>query len=152
MMMQEPHGPARGHFLNVDLEVHSREDLSLLAGEFEARACVLHFQREAGSSFLAVELEDEPSGTGLEARLVDLCALVETLPPLARALWDRADLRVLDAGFDAVSGSPLAQFSVPPALLQRLAAIRARFAVTVYPQDSPEVGCGHPEGFGTAIP
>ena len=142
MTIQEPHGPARGHFLNVDLEVHSREDLSLLAAEFEARACVLHFQQAPGANFLVVEREEEPSGPGLEAALADLCNLVESLSSPARALWDRADLRVLDAGFDAASGSPLAQFSVPPSLLRRLVAVEARLAVTVYPEDEPETSAG----------
>ena len=71
---------APGHFLNVDLEVHSREDLSLLAGEFESPGMRPSLPTGGRLEFLAVELEDEPSGTGLEARLVDLCALVETLP------------------------------------------------------------------------
>ena len=144
MINQEPHGPARGHFLNVDLEVQSREDLSLLAAELESRACLLHFQQEPGANFLVVEREDEPSGPGLEATVVDLCTLVETLSPPARALWDRADLRVLDAGFDAVSGSPLAFFSMPPSLLRRVAAIGARLAVTVYPEDEPDASAGGP--------
>ncbi|MBL9174761.1 MAG: hypothetical protein JNL10_14585 [Verrucomicrobiales bacterium] len=142
MTTLEPHGPARGHFLNVDLEVHSGEDLSPLAAEFEARACVLHFEQRPGANSLVVEREDEPSGPGLEATLSDLCDLVESLSPPARGLWDRADLRVLDAGFDAAPGRPLAQFSVPPSLLRRVVAVNARIAVTVYPEDEWDASLG----------
>jgi hypothetical protein len=131
--------------LNVDLEVHSGEDLSPLAAEFEARACVLHFERSPGANFLVVEREDEPSGPGLEATVTDLCNLVESLSPRARTLWDRADLRVLDAGFDAAPGSPLALFSIPSSILRRVVAIEARLAVTVYPEDIAEAGFRGPD-------
>lgn len=123
----------KGRFLNVDLEVRSREDLSALAAEFETKACVLHFGQEAGRNFLTVEREDESSGEGLEATVRDLCHLVEGLSTISRQLWDGAESRVLDAGFDATSGHPLAWFSVSPDLLRRIAVLNACLAFTMYP-------------------
>lgn len=85
---------------------------------------------------MIVEREDESSGVGLEATLGDLCDLAESLSPELRNLWDGADSRIFDAGFDAASGHPLAWFAVSPDLLRRIAALNVCLAFTIYPDEA----------------
>jgi hypothetical protein len=87
------------YFINVDLEVWSREDLAPLAQTLEPKCLVLHVGKLRRRFHLSIEASSNPK-TPDEA-IAALVELVHALPPAARRLWKRAESRVFNIGYDA---------------------------------------------------
>jgi hypothetical protein len=121
-------------FLNVDLEIESRGDLSLLVEEFGEDVSVLHYGQIRGLNHLRVE-----SGPGSDGDADDIVArlscLVINLPPEARAVWDACCTRVFDIGYDATGPREAFRSEIRNETIQTIAAIGASIVVTIYPPD-----------------
>lgn len=125
-----------GRFLNVDLEIESRADLAPLAAELEPQASILYVGpiRDDGHLLnLECLLANPPSP---DDTIHELCRLVEGLSPTGRELWERADRREFDVGFDATTEHLAARFALRTDTLARLNSLRATLAVSVYRAES----------------
>ena len=150
--MRELSGP---HFINVDLEVWSREDLAAFAAAVEPR--VLSFMLEKfGGSFLK-EHRSKVGETVDVAGTDDLGPLkvVQSLPPRAGRLWRHAESRVFNVGYEggefvtllyerpAGSGrwyprgpnktAGPCETALSPELLRAVANVGGTIATTIYP-------------------
>jgi hypothetical protein len=124
---------AETRFLNCDLELDSRQDLSALGTHLSDRVLILY-------SGLVQEdwhrLALEPLGDDLDADgcIQQLCGFLLELPPDLRRLWRSCHSRVFDLGFEG-GAHPLPYVTdLRPASLKALADLDARLRVTFYPQ------------------
>jgi hypothetical protein len=129
-------------FLNVDLELESKESLDLIAQEFGDRVHVLHNGPLQDIPYLlALEVyagDDNDPESIIEA----FCDLIEALPAKAKASWRKCTARRFDIGIE--SGVGVAKrfgalcLSLSPETLKRVAALSAEAVITVYPPRQPE--------------
>jgi hypothetical protein len=92
-----PTGP---HFINVDLEVWSRRDLSALGKAAESVALVLYAGKSRRKYLVALEAR-ETRLSSPEATMWALLKVIRSLPPVARRAWKSAESRVFNAGYQA---------------------------------------------------
>ncbi len=124
-------------FLNVDLELESKESLDLLAQEFGDKVHVLHNGPLQDIPYLlALEVyagDDHDPESIIEA----FCDLIEDLSPKAQARWRQSTTRRFDIGIESATG--IAKrfgalcLSLSPETLKRVAALSAEIVITVYP-------------------
>jgi len=129
-------------FLNVDLELESKESLDLIAREFGDKVHVLHNGPLQDIPYLlAIEVyagDDHDPESIIEA----FCDLIEGLPAKAKASWRKCTARRFDIGIE--SGTGVAKrfgalcLSVSPKTLKRVAALTAEVVITIYPPMAPE--------------
>lgn len=127
-------GESEAMFLNVDLEVASRQDLTPLVEELAPKLFVVHEQRLRGTHFVAFELAEQRYRTP-DACLARLATLIERLSPAGRKLWTSATSRRFDVGIEAPQDPPAYADVVRPKALARAAALGVSLAVTVYPPE-----------------
>lgn len=124
--------PAWPQFLNVDLEVLSKSDLSVFAKSFGSRrVSVLYCDRQAEEFLAALELVTMRRTP--EQLLARFCDLLEAMPPHAAKLWREASQRTFDIGIESGRSHPALALKISPATLARITALGATVAVTVYP-------------------
>jgi hypothetical protein len=91
-------------YLNVDLELESKANLSPLAEYFSERALVLFNGRVGRRHRLVIEIHDAPSRRSSHAADQCIQSLIELITPLPvplRDLWDACTARVFDIGFES---------------------------------------------------
>jgi len=138
-------------FLNVDLEIWSRTDLSSIAMALSPRALVLHAGKVRRKFLVSVEVAK--TTTSPERTMWALLRLVESLPPVARRRWKGADARIFNVGYEggrpvllherpAGSGRWYArrrsdaapyETSFSPELLRAVARVGGTITTTIYP-------------------
>jgi len=120
-------------FLNVDLDLESKHDLTPLIENFGENVSIMnHEQGEANKAFFELgSMVDSPDRLVLEYG-----SLVDHLPEQPRLLWDSCSKRVLDLGFeceDQVTGAPISLTEIlsieSTKLLSRLNII---IVITIY--------------------
>ena len=148
-------GPRGPHFINVDLDVWSREDLAPFADAVEARSVVLHVGRVRRRFLARIEAKSGRAPTSPERTIWALLKVVDALPPAARRLWKRAESRVFNVGYESGefvsllyerplgsgrwypkrAGAPAAacETSLSPELLHAVARVGGIIATTIYP-------------------
>jgi hypothetical protein len=92
-----PLGP---QFINVDLEVWSRTDLSALGEAVESMALVLYVGKSGRNHLVALETK-ETRLSSPEATMWALLKVIGALPPVARRAWKSAESRVFNIGYQA---------------------------------------------------
>jgi hypothetical protein len=123
------------HFLNVDLDIESRGDLSLLVEELGEDVNALHHGQIRGLNHLRVSSAGSSCDGGADEIIAGLCCLVRELPPEARAVWDACCTRVFDIGYDANGPEEAFRSEIRSETIQNVAAIGASIMVTIYPPD-----------------
>jgi len=148
--MRELSGP---HFINVDLEVWSREDLAAFAAAMAPRSLVLHVGEVRRKFLASIEAKSMRPATP-EQTIWALLKVVESLPPKADRLWRRAETRVFNVGYEggefvsllyerpAGSGrwyprrsgktADPCETSLSPELLRAVANVGGTIATTIY--------------------
>ncbi len=121
-------------FIDIEFELISNTDLTSIAKEFGQEVSV-HYcgEREPGIFFLSLQwlgLDSMP-----DDRAIGLCTLVEKLSPSAKKIWDEAEDRCFDLGFDANLDKKVGLHVFSAETLDRLAAIGVRVAVSIYTHD-----------------
>ena len=117
-------------FLNVDLDISSREDLTPLAAALERRLLVLHVGREGSRYHARFELRTEPSSPDLALRR--LAQAIQSLPVRQQARWRRATTREFNIGIQAGREPHCSEFSVAAPTVAMVAKVGGRVVVTVY--------------------
>lgn len=121
-------------FLNLDLELRSKQDLAPLAAYLNKHACLLHSGEFNGT----YQLTAEPNVGGHSSGSAQPCTeeFLTTIASLSsdlRALFDGSHLRVFDYGFDGGLEAPPCTVDLPAAQLARMAELGIGIRVTVYP-------------------
>ena len=151
-MTAEPRGP---HFINVDLDVWSPEDLAPFADAVESRSVVLHVGRVRRRFLARIESKSARAPTSPERTIWALLKVVDALPPAARRLWKRAESRVFNVGYEggefvsllyerprgsgrwypkrSGTTADACETSLSPELLRAVARVGGTIATTIYP-------------------
>jgi hypothetical protein len=119
------------HFLNVDLELITRGDVSSVLSELGSSVFVLRDSSDHGRRVVWLELAggDPADANDAVARFV---RLVRALSSDARRAWDDSDDRCLNVGIQGGSAPDAAVFPIAAESVAGMAEIGARLAVTVY--------------------
>lgn len=122
------------HFLNVDLDIESERPLRSLACELGNRVCVMFSGRMRDRHCLY--LETGRAEKSQDATINALCALIEGLSTSGKRVWDAAERREFDIGYESRLSSQRAhRFRIRPNTLRRVAMLGASVAVTLYRQE-----------------
>jgi hypothetical protein len=128
---RQPASPDATCFLNVDLELVSRADLSPLLDAFEqSEVLVLRNTRKRGIHTLWLELGYQPRDIDHAVR--GYAALVRHLPPRLRRIWNGCSRRGLNVGIQCEQGPHQQVFEISEAYVLAAAKLSASVALTVY--------------------
>ena len=117
-------------FLNVDLDISSREDLASLAAALGPRLIALHVGRERRTYRARLELGTQPRSP--DAAIRRLVAAVQRLPARQQACWRRATTRDFNIGIQAAEEPRHIEFPVAPATVTMVGEVGGRIVITVY--------------------
>jgi hypothetical protein len=124
---------SRTRFINVDLDLASAQELTELVQAFKPGASPLNCWQVADTYFANLELSTDPiNPTDAESAIRRFVALIDTLPPGARALWNDASKRDFSIGVDAGSSPSTFELALNPEVLELAARVRARIVFVVY--------------------
>jgi len=124
---------SRTTFLNVDLDLSSREDLAPLAAALQSRLIMLHVGRVRNRYHARFELRTQPSSPDLGVRR--LARAIQSLPVRQRARWKRATTRDFNIGIQSAEEPRCSEFPVAAATVAMVASVGGRIVVTVYGPD-----------------
>jgi len=125
-----PRGGSRTQFINLDLEVRSKQDLTDLARALEPRAVALSCMPFEAGYLANFELAKDP--TDPEAGIRSFVRLVAKLPRRARWLWKTAWMRDFSIGVRAGTAASSFELALTPAVLRLVADVGARVTFVVY--------------------
>ena len=117
-------------YLNVDLEIESKSDLSKIVEEFGEDVIVLYCGERRGYQHASFE---SPNHADADETINHFCLLVEELPTEARAIWDGCCSRVMDVGYESGISPQNFRSEIRASTVQRVAAIGASIVITIYP-------------------
>ena len=119
-------------YLNVDLEVFSRESLATFVKGLGRSVHVLHEGRWGRRHAACLELWSSGCGEEAEVIIRRMLRLLTRMPRSAKILWNRAQVRQFNIGIQAAAKSRAFELHVRPDTLQAMARLGARLVVTVY--------------------
>ena len=118
-------------YLNVDLEIESKSDLSKIVEEFGDDVSVLYCGEMRGYQHASFEIPANPAGA--DETINDFCFLVEQLTKEAREIWEGCCSRVMDVGYESGTSPQNFRSEIRSSTVQRVAAIGASIMITIYP-------------------
>ena len=119
-------------YLNTDLEIESKSDLSAIVQEFGGDVIVLHHGETRGYQLASFEIESGATSAGADAIINTFCDLVENFSKEAREIWDGCCSRVFDVGYEGGSSPHSFRSEIRASTIQRVAAIGASIVITIY--------------------
>ena len=119
-------------YLNTDLEIESKGDLSKIVEEFAADVLVHHHGEIRGYQHASFSIAGGSSDA--DATIDFFCTLVEYLPKDVREIWDGCCSRIFDIGYESGTSPQNFRSEIRAATIQRVAKIGASVVVTIYPE------------------
>jgi hypothetical protein len=117
-------------FLNVDLDLSSREDLASLAAALHPRLFVLHVGRIRRRYWARLELRAQPRS--VDSAIRRLVRAIQSMPRRQQACWNRAITRDFNIGIQVGEEPRHGEFPLAPPTVQMVGAVRGRIVITVY--------------------
>jgi len=121
-------------FLNVDLDIYSRSNLTPLVGALGEMVFVLYLGRPKNTwearlelSILSRRQEKDPN-----AIIQKMATLIEALPSGPRAIWDKAKRREFSIGVQAGLSPNSFDLAIEPKTLAAASKLNARIVLTLY--------------------
>ena len=118
-------------YLNTDLDIESKEDLTPLIEAFGKKVFILHHGLIQGMQHASFELSYDHSSIPDEV-ICSYCDLIENLPPTAKMIWDQCFTRIIDIGVESGSSPNCYRFEVRQSTISRVSAVGASLAVSIY--------------------
>lgn len=117
-------------FLNVDLDIYSRQDLQPMVDRLGRKVMVLYAGRERRrfSAHLEVARVTRTADSTIRA----FCTMVGALPRAERELWDRATVRSFSVGVQAGTAAGCTDFAIGAETIQSVSELGAEIVFTVY--------------------
>ncbi len=119
-------------FLNVDLEVFSRESLAGFGTSLGRSVHVLHEGRWGRRYASCMELWASGYGQSTDSIMRRMTRLLDKMSPKAKRLWSRAQVRQLNVGIQAAHKPRGFELVVSAETLRSMAKLGAQIVVTVY--------------------
>jgi hypothetical protein len=117
-------------FLNVDLDVSSREDLAPLADALHPQVHALHVGRVGRHYWARFELREQPRTPDTAIRR--LVTAIQRLPARQRTRWNRAIRCDFNIGIQAATHPHASAFPIEPPTVAMVGKMGGRIVVTVY--------------------
>ena len=118
-------------YLNTDLEIESKNDLSEIVQEFGDDVSVLYHGEMRGYQHASFEIPGNRAGA--DEVINFFCTLVENLPKEVRQIWNGCCSRVIDVGYESGTSPGTFRSEIRASTIQRVAAIGASIVITIYP-------------------
>jgi hypothetical protein len=125
--------PGTTQFLNVDLDIFSKNDLQPLVSALGEKVDVLHIGSHKRTYETHLELGSYPSPKSPDRAIRDFCKLIQGLSTETREIWDTAKIRQLNIGIAKGAEPPVHWFAIEAETIKAAAGINARIAITIYP-------------------
>jgi hypothetical protein len=125
-------------YLNTDLEIESKSDLSRIVKEFGEDVFVLHHGEMRGYQHASFEIPGSSAGAGADEIINSFCTLVEELPKEVRKIWDGCCSRVFDVGYESGTSPQNFRSEIRASTIQRVVEIGAGIVITIYPAPGEE--------------
>jgi hypothetical protein len=119
-------------FLNVDLEVFSRESLAAFAKALGPSVHVLHEGRWGRRYAACVELWSSGYGQTADSIISRMARRLSKMPRSGKVLWNRAQVKQFNIGIEAAATSRTFELHIKPETVRAVARLGARLVVTVY--------------------
>ncbi len=131
------------HFINIDLELTSSDDLQPLADELGESVFVLHCDKmpnlnefwaslEIGDYDIYQSYDDKNKDIGgVDVLLSAFCDLLENLSPQSQSLWKKCKKREFDVGFGCGNTEKSFHTQIRAETLKRVSALGASVLITV---------------------
>jgi len=119
-------------YLNTDLEIESKSDVSKIVEHFGEDVLVHHHGEISGyqhASFSIVGGSSDANGT-----INFFCDLIESLPNEVREIWDGCCSRVFDVGYESGAAPQNFRSEIRASTISRVANLGASVAITIYPE------------------
>lgn len=117
-------------FLNVDLELVSREALAPLVDALAPALHALHVGRVGARHHASLELLGQPRTP--DAAIRRMVAAVQRLPRAPRDRWRRATRRDFNVGIQAAAAPRAREFALDAETVALVARVGGRIVITVY--------------------
>ena len=118
------------HFLNVDLDVYSRNDLQPLVSRLGGKVSVLYVGRERKRYSAHLELTKVTSSA--DSTISAFCRLIQTLPKAEMNLWTAATRRSFSVGVEAGETPTTRDFVIRPKTVKAVSELAAEIVFTIY--------------------
>ncbi len=121
-------------FLNVDLEIESKNDLQIIVNEL-GKDCSLSIydKNESGNNSAVFSHRAAFNDYSINVIISLFCDSIENLSPKARDVWNSCRIRKFDAGFESGNFPENFQSEIRADIIKRVAALGASIAITIYP-------------------
>jgi hypothetical protein len=130
-----PTAPAQ--FLNLDLVLRSRADLSAIIGYSDEKAFVLSHHEHDGEWTLVLELAEDRLACDPADYTRRFLAMISEFPAGVRDRWNACTSRTFSYGFDGGANAPSLEATICADLLRQLAHVGVDIGISVYPFRQP---------------
>ena len=118
-------------FLNVDLEIESKQDIAQLVSDLGKSAMVLHYDKDETRQLARIEANIDV--TSPDSAINHLCELIESCSRNALKQWLSCTKRTFDIGFQSGKNPKCFNQALHADTLLRISAIGAGIEITLYP-------------------
>ncbi|MEI4548248.1 MAG: hypothetical protein ACPGVL_02310 [Pseudoalteromonas spongiae] len=118
-------------FLNVDLEIESKQDIAQLVSDLGKSAMVLHYDKDETRQLARIEANIDV--TSPDSAINHLCELIESCSRNALKQWLSCTRRTFDIGFQSGKNPKCFNQALHADTLLRISAIGAGIEITLYP-------------------
>lgn len=126
-------------FINVDLDIESRESLDYLCLELSSSGIHhLHCGPVGRGFFARLECSNGGDMSDADSVINKFCHALESLDERAAAQWKAAHRRCFDLGYETSGSDQCWQSDLRLKTLSRVVALGASIAFTVYPGNQRE--------------
>jgi len=120
-------------FLNVDLEIESKQDIAQLVSDLGKSAMVLHYDKDETRQLARIEANIDV--TSPDSAINHLCELIESCSRNALKQWLTCTKRTFDIGFQSGKNPKCFNQALHADTLLRISAIGAGIEITLYPAE-----------------
>jgi len=118
-------------FLNVDLELESKNDIGLLVGELAKKAILLNYDKDDYRQSARIEANTDIKTA--DQAINHLCEQLESCSRNALKQWLTCSKRTFDIGFNSGVQPKCFNQAIKSDTLLRISAIDAGIEITIYP-------------------
>ncbi|TMO66764.1 hypothetical protein [Pseudoalteromonas aurantia] len=118
-------------FLNVDLELESKHDISALINDLKKNAMILHYDKDEYRQLARIEANTDV--TSPDKAINHLCELIESCSKAGLKQWLSCSKRTFDIGFHSGTSPKCYSQALHADTLLRISAIGAGMEITLYP-------------------
>ena len=121
-------------FLNIDLEIESKENIAPLVKEFEKHWVVFHFSENKGlysASFETAQMSTKEI-------INEYFKVIDSLNGAVLELWKNCLTRKFDIGFDSGHTPRSFSYELSKEVLNKIISIRGTINITIYPTSNNE--------------